>query len=185
LAVVVGAALLLRPAAPPVEATLPVAARVGSMDTVAATLPSTTSPSTVVVHVAGAVVSPGVYTLAGGARVGDAVVAAGGPGAGADPDALNLAAALTDGSRVYVPLHGEPIAPPVALVEEVGASGPIDLNAATAEQLDSLPGVGPATAAAIVDHRELHGPFASVDDLADVRGIGPAKLDALRGLVST
>ncbi len=97
---------------------------------------------------------------------------------------------LVDGERVYVPLLGEvpsgaalPAgAPPGGRSAE--ASGPIDLNRATADQLDGLPGIGPATAAAIVAHREANGPFASVDELLEVRGIGPAKLEALAGLVS-
>ncbi|MEY4174789.1 MAG: hypothetical protein RI900_1954, partial [Actinomycetota bacterium] len=97
------------------------------------------------------------------------------------PDAINLAARLLDGQRVYVPRVGEAV-PPGAGPE--APSGPLDLNSATEEQLDDLPGVGPATAAAIVAHRDSNGPFGSVDDLGEVRGIGPAKLDALRGLVT-
>ena len=135
---------------------------------------------------AGAVVRPGVYRLPPGGRVADAIEAAGGPAPGAELHRLNLAAPLVDGSQVYVPLAGE--APPAgAAAPGAGAEappGPLDLNTATAAQLEELPGIGPATAAAIVDAREERGGFASVDDLLDVRGIGPAKLEALRDLVT-
>lgn len=142
-----------------------------------------------VVHVAGAVQSPGVYRLSSGARVIDAVQAAGGVAVDSNSDAINLAAALTDGERVYVPRVGE-VAPVVASGSTTGSgastapSGPVNLNTATADDLDSLPGVGPATAAAILAYRDEHGPFAAVDDLGEVRGIGTVKLDALRGLVT-
>ncbi|MGI9052685.1 MAG: helix-hairpin-helix domain-containing protein [Ilumatobacteraceae bacterium] len=146
--------------------------------------PTTTASGPILVHVAGAVAAPGVYELPAEARVGAAIAAAGGPVPQADPGSLNLAAALADGERVYVPVVGEAVPPPAA---PSGASptpsAPLDLNRATAEELDVLPGVGPSTATAIVDHRAQNGPFASVEDLEAVRGIGPAKLDALRDLV--
>lgn len=157
--------------------------------------PDPAPPSTIVVHVAGAVVDPGVYRVPSSARVVDAVAAAGGASGTGRADVLNLAAPLRDGDRVYVPTADEaPVQ--VGGVSSAGPStgtgggaaagpvGPVDLNAATVDELDRLPGVGPATAAAIVAHRDVHGPFASVDALADVRGIGPAKLDALRPLVT-
>ena len=100
---------------------------------------------------------------------------------------MALAATLTDGVRVYVPKVGESPPPPVggSAGGAVGSPGaPVDLNAATPEQLDALPGVGPATAAAIVAHRQEIGRYTSVEELLDVRGIGPAKLDALRTLVT-
>ena len=149
-----------------------------------------------VVHVAGSVVAPGVYELPGGSRLHQAIQAAGGLLSDADPGVLNLAALLHDGDRVFVPRVGEQI-PTIALPSSgVGAASPtgvgsavpaqpVDLNRATAAELDALPGVGPSTAAAIVAHREQNGPFGSIDDLLQVRGIGPAKLDALRGLVAT
>lgn len=158
------------------------------------TATSTTGPTTLVVHIAGAVVAPGVVQLGPGARVADAVAAAGGARRDADIDRLNLAAPLTDGSRVYVPSLGQLAVPsvvsPQVVAADRGAAGStvagasLDLNAATVDQLDDLPGVGPATAAAIVKYRTEHGPFRSVDDLDAVRGIGPAKLDALRDLVT-
>jgi competence protein ComEA len=168
---------LTRQAPPPVETTLPLV-QVTAPDT------TTTTAGSVVVHVAGAVVAPGVHELRAGARVVDAVAASGGLTADADAGAVNLAAEVVDGSQVYVPRVGEvpPPAPVGAGSADPGA-GPVDLNTADVALLETLPGVGPATAAAIVDHRERHGPFASVDGLLEVRGIGEAKLAALRDLV--
>jgi len=144
---------------------------------------ATTTPSWVTVHVAGAVVVPGVYTLPVESRVHHAVDAAGGVTADAEPDALNLAGRVVDGTRVYVPRIGEVV--PAQPAPDQAERGPVDVNRATVEELDELPGVGPATAAAIVTERERNGPFAGVDDLERVPGIGPAKLDALRDLATT
>jgi competence protein ComEA len=149
---------------------------------------STVASGPVSVHVAGAVARAGVYELEPGSRVHAAIAAAGGATSDADADALNLAAEVVDGSRVYVPVVGEelpPIAEPVGGDEPAGPPAAVDVNRATAAELDVLPGVGPATAAAIVTERERNGPFVSVDDLERVPGIGPAKLDALRELVVT
>ena len=154
--------------------------------------PPARPPALLVVDVAGAVASPGVYELRSPARVIDAVTIAGGPIADADLDGLNLAAPLADGQRVYVPHAGEvdPATVPAGGLsvptESVGdrTRGPVNVNTATAAELESLPGVGPATAAAIVDDRTRNGPFASVDDLERVPGIGPAKLAALRDQVT-
>ena len=168
---------LTRQAPPPVEASLPL---------VEATTPAptTTAAQPVVVHVAGAVAVPGVHRLPPGARVVDALDASGGLAPDADSSAINLAALLVDGSQVYVPRVGE-VPPPVpgAGGADAAAGGLVDLNAADVALLETLPGIGPATAAAIVDHRERHGPFASVEGLLEVRGIGEAKLAALRDLV--
>lgn len=189
------------PPAPATEASLPYApgaggaAPAGSTSSTAA--PTTTEPATLVVHAAGAVVAPGVHRVSAGSRVGDLLAAAGGPAPDADLDRVNLAAPLADGERVWFPRVGEDAPPPVAAgtagaggAGAGGASGggsgaaavpgPVDLNAATAEELEGLPGVGPAIAAAIVEHRERHGPFTSVDGLLEVRGIGPARLEQLR-----
>jgi competence protein ComEA len=201
--VVGGAVWLLRAPTPTTEAALPIAQ--GSSPAVTLPPPSTVSssvptgkavgsaaPTLLVIHVAGAVASPGVYELDASARVIDAVTAAGGPGADADLDGLNLAASLVDGERVYVPHIGEVdpatvpsggAAVPAAPTDESPA-GPVNVNTATAAELESLPGVGPATATAIVDERTRNGPFASVDDLERVPGIGPAKLAALRAQAS-
>jgi len=181
---------LVRPADPPTEAGLPYASPPSVDSTPPATIspPLETGPAVLVVHVAGAVVTPGVYELPAGTRVEGAVAAAGGALAEADPSALNLAAAVGDGQRVYVPRVGEVVVAPVGGGGPDGGSappsGPVDVNRAGVEELDGLPGIGPATAQAIVAHRDQHGPFASVEDLEAVRGIGPAKLDALRGLVT-
>ena len=154
----------------------------------------TTRPTSgdLVVQAAGAVVRPGLYHLAAGARVADLIDQAGGFTPDADTDRVNLASPLADGVRVWVPRRGEADPPSAVGGGGEGGSGGssgtgpaalVDLNTATADELDALPGVGPATAAAIIDHRQRHGPFRSVDELADVRGIGDAKLAQLRELV--
>jgi competence protein ComEA len=171
----------------------------------ASTLPRNTPVSTVplslsaplVVHAAGAVQSPGVYVMARGARAADVVTAAGGLSADADADRLNLAQPVTDGARLYVPRRGSSV-PPVPVDQVSGGaiaqdgspepgsavpgqrSAPIDLNTATTDQLETLPGVGPATAIAIVEHRTKIGRFRSVNQLLDIPGIGEAKLAAMR-----
>lgn len=132
-------------------------------------------------HAAGAVARAGVYKLPPGARVTDLLDAAGGPTADAELDQLNLAARVADGERVYVPRRGEALPPAAGAPPGIG--GPVDLNTATAEQLDALPGIGPATAEAILEHRKQNGRFRTVDDLLDVRGIGDAKLAELRDKV--
>ena len=142
----------------------------------------------IVVHVVGAVVSPGVVVLDDGARVADAIAAAGGAASDADTEQLNLARVLGDGEQVRVPHAGEQlVAPDPGPSPPGGASGGstpgggvVNINTAGAAELEALPGIGPALAARIVEYRDGHGPFASVDDLTDVPGIGPAKLEALR-----
>ena len=140
---------------------------------------ATTQPSMLRVHLAGAVTQPGLYEIPSGFRVGDLIDAAGGPAAGADLAAVNLAERMRDGQQIYVPLVGEQ---PVidAGGAGTGAAGPIDVNAATATQLEELPGIGPSLAAAIVAYRAENGPFATLDELEGVPGIGPAKLSQLR-----
>lgn len=145
------------------------------------TVQATTQSSPVVVHVAGAVNAPGVYTLAAGSRVEHAIVAAGGALAAADLDQLNLAAPLPDGVQIRVPVVGE-VLPAAPSLSGPDRSAPIDINRAGADQFESLPGIGPATAAAIVAWRDEHGPFRSVEGLLDVPGIGPAKLAGLADL---
>lgn len=167
------------PAEPPPESLLPTAS-VALLE--ADPLPVT--DTRVAVHVAGAVHAPGLVELAEPGRVADAIAAAGGMLADADADRLNLAAPVADGQRVYVPLVGEAAVPAIDAGDGGSGSGPLNLNTATGAQLEGLPGVGPATAAAIVAWRDEHGPFASVNALDDVPGIGPAKLQALFDLVT-
>ncbi|MCS5499150.1 ComEA family DNA-binding protein [Cnuibacter physcomitrellae] len=140
------------------------------------------------VHVLGSVVTPGLYRLSRGARVVDAIAAAGGFAPEADHASVNLARPVADGEQLRVLAQGE--APPPGPAEGAGgaaaggsASGPVDLNRATAAELDELPRIGPATAQRIIDYREEHGPFTSVDDLLEVPGIGDKTLDGLRDLV--
>lgn len=145
---------------------------------------------TLLVHVVGQVREPGVVHLPPGSRVGDAIEAAGGAKRKADLTALNLAAPVTDGEQVRVPKPGEAALtnPPASGGDPAGSTGGasgggVDLNTADATTLETLPGVGPVLAERIVSHREQHGPFASVDALQDVSGIGPATFDRLRDLV--
>lgn len=147
-----------------------------------------------VVHVSGAVSSPGVVRLPAGSRVDDALRAAGGATKEADLSAVNLARPLEDGEQIHVPVPGEeppPAAPDAAAPgsadgPSAAESGdpedgaPIDLNTASASELEELPGVGPAIARRIVEHRENNGPFTSVDGLLEVSGIGPATLEKIR-----
>ncbi|MCV7225502.1 ComEA family DNA-binding protein [Mycolicibacterium komossense] len=188
--------------APVVSAKLPPVEMVSSASPRPSANPGPLPDQPVVVSVVGLVATPGLVTLAPGARVADAVSAAGGVLGGADTIGLNMARHLADGEQVVVglaPTPGEPAALGSSVTAgEVGdpASGgaapstdttalgrPIDLNSATVEQLDTLPGVGPVTAAAIVAWREANGSFTSVEQLGDVDGIGPARLAKLRDLV--
>lgn len=147
-------------------------------------------PEELVVDVAGAVTRPGLVRLPAGSRVADAVAAAGGPAADAALTALNQARVLADGEQVRVPRVGEPApsAPSPGPGRSSGSTNgapaaPVDLNLATVAELDTLPGVGPATASAIIAWREENGGFRRVDDLLEVPGIGPARLERLRPLV--
>lgn len=206
LLVAAAAAWALRPPPSPVELDLPYlttttgpavaepAAAPGSGPHAGAA-PVAEEPAVLVVHVAGAVAAPGVHRLEPGARVVDAVAAAGGLRPDADDARVNLAAPVADGERVYVPRQGEdappePVSPSGSSgsagsseASAAGAGAPVDLNRATAAELEALPGVGPATAAAILEHRTRIGAFTSVEQLIEVRGIGPAKLEQLRPLV--
>lgn len=194
-AVLITVFALMRDEPPPVvSAKLPPVEMVSS----AAARPSPDPNQPVVVSVVGLVTKPGLVTLAPDARIADAVSAAGGALNGADTLGLNLARHLSDGEQIVVGI-GTPAGQPSALGSSVSGgpaasqppaapqtstpNQPVDLNTATVEQLDALPGVGPVTAAAIVAWREANGKFSSVDQLGDVDGIGPARLDKLRALV--
>ena len=179
----------------------------GVSATAAGAASSTTVPQELVVQVAGQVQRPGLYRLPLAARIDDLIRRAGGFAAKADRDRVNLAAPVADGQRIWIPARGERHPPDLVTGADGGSGGggapiggsggsgtsksastvtpadPVDLNTATADQLDALPGVGPATAAAILAYRQESGRFNSVDDLLEVRGIGDAKLEQLRPLV--
>lgn len=174
----VGVWWVVRVPPPPVETTLPMAT-----SATIATVPIMADDAVLVVHVAGEVTAPGVYELPAGARMVDALEAAGGPTRRADTNAINLATPLIDAQQVFVPRKGAT----VRRATESGASaldaagdGTVNVNTASASALETLPGVGPQTAQAIIEHRTKNGPFLSVDELLNVRGIGPAKLESMR-----
>ncbi|HTQ20863.1 ComEA family DNA-binding protein [Mycobacterium sp.] len=187
--------------APVMSAKLPPVQPVSSSGTRSSAIPSAVPDHPLVVSVVGLVHKPGLVTLTPGARIADALQAAGGAVDGADIIGLNIARPVGDGEQIVVglaPLSGQPralgssVSPGSAGPPASGpASGspkpkrgePVDLNTATVEQLDALPGVGPVTAAAIVSWRQANGKFTSVDQLAEVDGIGPARLEKLRALV--
>ena len=141
----------------------------------------------VVVDVVGAVRRPGLYRLDQGSRIADAVSRAGGATPKAELAQVNLAAPLADGEQVVIPKRGAPGAALPGAAGSASSTGtptaPVQLSTATLEQLDSLPGVGPATAQKILDYRTKHGAFSSVDELDAVPGIGPKRLEQLRDLV--
>jgi competence protein ComEA len=148
------------------------------------------APAVAVVDVVGAVHRPGVYRLRQDQRVQDAVDRAGGVTRGADLAAINLAAKLTDGAQIVVPRRGA-AAPAGAAASGaapgaagVPAGGPVNLNTATPEQLDALDGIGPTMARKILEYRQQHGGFGSVQELDRIPGIGPKRLAALKGKVT-
>jgi competence protein ComEA len=183
-ALLVGARFVIRAGTPAGAAAPPI---VGSAaDPASESAPGSSTPATtrLVVYVVGAVHRPGLYELREGSRVADAVARAGGTTRKADPAALNLAAPIADGEQVLVPARLPPAVAAAQGAPVPGAPpGPIQLSSATAEQLDSLPGIGPATAQKILDYRAEHGAFHSVDELDEVPGIGPTRVEQLRGLV--
>jgi competence protein ComEA len=183
---------------------VPIASGVGTQ----VSSPSVPTPLTVKVHVAGAVVRPGVYELSSAARVVDAVKAAGGASSRADLERINLAQTLVDTEQVFIPSRASSspkvttsprlkparttVAPSTGTAATASntslptgtTSTRVNINSATSDQLDALPGVGPATAKAIISHRTRKGPFSKVEELMNVPGIGPAKVAALRDFVT-
>jgi competence protein ComEA len=136
-----------------------------------------------VVDVVGAVRRPGLVRLPEGSRVADAIARAGGLRRGAERAGVNFAAPVSDGQQVVVPQRGAAVAAGAGAGATSASTGPVSLNSATAEQLDTLPGVGPVTAEKIVAYRQQHGAFRSVDELDAISGIGPSRIADLRGLV--
>ena len=204
IAVLVTVFTVMRDSRPPVSAAnLPAVQMVSSASPTPSPQPPPDGP--VVVSVVGLVRTPGLVTVTAGARIADALEAAGGAVDGADLVGLNLARRVADGEQIIVGLAApagspSPMGSSIAAAGAAEASpgtgsappgqstgakptGPVDLNTATAEELDALPGVGPVTAAAIIAWREANGRFTSVDQLGEVDGIGPARLDKLRDLV--
>ena len=200
LVMVIGVWWVVRVPPPPPEATIPFASSTIATDSLK------TNPellmANITVYVSGEVVKPGVYVLLATSRIIDALQAAGGPTSAADLVVVNLAAPLVDATQVFIPRIGSTpratlprphagINLPVTGISggvSVGsgatsATGIVDINSATLSDLDALPGVGPSTAQAIIDYRIANGPYASVDDLLNVRGIGPSKLAAMRARV--
>jgi competence protein ComEA len=148
---------------------------------------SSAAPATVTVDVAGKVRHPGIAVLDAGARVVDAIKAAGGPRPGVDLTGLNLARVLVDGEQVVVGVSAPPGAAAEAVPSASGSSGPaslVNLNTATESELDTLPDVGPVTAASILQWRDQHGGFTSVDELLEVDGIGEVTLGKLAPYVT-
>lgn len=192
-AVVVGVFALGRPGGVVVERAAETADAAPSVSYEAPAPATTMTVARLTVHVDGAVASPGVYVVVGELpRVNDAIVAAGGLAEGADTTGLNLAAAVADGDKVHVPLEGE--GQPTGVPEPAGSSqasaqggtkssGLVNINKASVEELDALPGVGQSTAQAIVDDRDANGAFASIEDLMRVSGIGEKKFEKLKGKI--
>lgn len=139
---------------------------------------STGAAGDAVVHVAGAVAKPGVYRMPLGSRVADAIERAGGVASGAEADAINLAARVVDGQQVVVP---EAAQGGGASAAAGGADGPISLGSATASDLEEIDGVGPVTAANIIEFRDQQGGVSSIEDLDQISGIGPATIESLSG----
>lgn len=145
------------------------------------------TPAQLTVHITGAVESPGVYVVAPGSRIQDAVSAAGGFMEDAAQDALNLAKLVSDGQQIYVPKIGEPI--PTAQNNSVSpaldGSFPININTAGFDDLQTLPGIGPVKARSIITYRIEHNEFTSIEEIMQVPGIGPTTFESLKNLIST
>lgn len=202
---VVGVWWVVRVPPPPPESTIPFASSTiaaSSVGTDSVAIPAM-PVSRITVYVSGEVAKPGVYVLLPTARMIDAVQAAGGATSAADLVVVNLAAPLVDAAQVFIPrigstprvklprphaginlpTAGSAVGGAVGGTSATAVPGIVDLNSASLSDLDSLPGVGPSTAQAIIDYRVANGPYASVDDLLNVRGIGPSKLAAMRARV--
>lgn len=164
-----------------------------SPSTLSVQLPTATiarpTPAVVRVHVCGEVAYTDVYTLPQGAIIKDAIMAAGGPTGQADLTQLNLAQAVQDGDQICVPLatRGLSAQPPDASAIAAPDKSPdkkLNINKASYEEIQALPGIGPSYARAIVEYRKAHGPFQSIEDLEQVKGIGPTTIEKLRDLIT-
>ena len=189
--IVVAGVLVLRFRTPPPLIAPPSTEAIPTGSASPTATPTETPTGELFVHVAGAVRRPGLYTLQEGSRVADAIEAAGGAVTKADLDAINLAELLVDGAKIDVPERGadaaaaQPAATPsTGSAAATPAPAIIDLNTADATMLETIPGIGPVLATAIVQHRDENGPFPSVDALIDVSGIGPATLESVRPYVT-
>jgi competence protein ComEA len=178
-----------RPA--PVEI-IPAPTAAPTMAAPAAKPEATPTPGPIRVYVSGAVANPAVYSLGAGSIIDDLVRAAGGFAPSADPAAVNLAQPLADGMQVHVPTLADALPTPPAVSAPAGArSSPVDvdlgglvnINTATAAELEALPGVGPVTAAQIIAYREANGPFDTIEALMDVPGIGEGKFNEMKALI--
>src|SRR5512147_823941 len=151
----------------------------------AVTLRPVPTDKPIVVHITGAVPRPGVYALPQGARVQDAISAAGGFLAEAEKSGINLARALDDGEQLDIPFV-EGFSPVIATPVEtfLPTSDLIDINTATVDELDTLPGIGPTTAQKIVEYRDTNGPFLSKEDIVNVSGVGPTTYDRIKDLIT-
>jgi len=173
--VVIFAVLRPAPAAPIITVTLRPTALAS---------PTPEAPSTILVYVSGAVKNPDVYSLPPNSIVKDAMNAAGGPTDDTDLDQINLAAPLSDGMQVHFPRKGEPAAPSGPPSSGAPAGAPININTATLEELDTLSGIGPVIAQAIIDYRQANGPFTSIEQIKDVRGIGDALFEKIKDRIT-
>jgi len=183
---------LLRVPPPPPENSIPIAGTVTRLSVMAISPPTTGLITEITVHIAGAVKTPGVYQFRVGARINDGVVAAGGATAQADLDSVNLAMLLSEGEQIYIPKRNDKphiiVQPRFTSSNNLNSSNSatnnelqisININTATAIELEQLAGVGPSTAKAIIEFRQKNGGFKTVEDLLNVRGIGPAKLSEI------
>ena len=180
LTVIAGAAIyvVLRPAPAPPAITV-------TLRPSPTAVPTPAARTTIRVYVSGAVRHPDVYSLPVDSIVRDAMIAAGGPADDADLDRINLAALLGDGMQVHFPRQGEPAVVPGGSVSgDAPAAAPIDINTASLEQLDSLPGIGPVIAQRIIDYRTANGPLASIEQIKEVKGIGDVLFDKIKDRIT-
>jgi len=192
IAVALAGSWLLRVPPPPPEDSIPIASTATTLSFAVSSPQKIELVTELTVHIAGAVKTPGVYQLHVGARINDGVVAAGGATAQADLDSVNLAMLLSEGEQIYIPKRNEKphiiVQPRFTSSNNLNSSNSatnnelqisININTATAIELEQLAGVGPSTAKAIIEFRQKNGGFKTVEDLLNVRGIGPAKLSEI------